>query len=229
MKWVLAAISIVVIVLLGMAAANYFYQQEFVDFLNGLGWGKLAGFASGSWWVNIPTWVLAIGVLSGMWFTWRQIGQARESTNAQIAVELFGQLRSEETLKILRYIYGLAPNEDGKYLSIVHKNEIDHVLNKFNMLGALVAQGIVDRQLTIEAFGGYAALRCWYKLHKYIREEQCRRGWYQENYEVFARFSLDYFEKAEIPVKLDKVDLVKVLRENLSLRPRTLKEIKKGR
>ena len=68
-------------------------------------WGWTAVYA-------IATCVLAGGIGVAIWqiietrrSTNKQLNAARESTNAQIAVELFKELRSTDALKKLRSIY----------------------------------------------------------------------------------------------------------------------------
>jgi len=172
----------------------------------------------------IATWTLALGVFLAI----LQIIEARKSTNAQIAIELFGELRNYETVEKLRSIYDLKP-EDLKTLSSDKKKEIDYVLGGLDVLGALVNNGIIDEKLAIETYGGFSALRCWYKLcEDYIRVEQRNRGYYYENYETFVRLALDYFKKAKMPIRLDEVDLVEELQKD-ELNPRSLKQIKRDR
>ena len=55
----------------------------------------------------IATCVLAISIVLAFY----QLKQARRSTNAQIAIELFHELRNEETKDILRFIYQLRPGD----------------------------------------------------------------------------------------------------------------------
>lgn len=81
------------------------------------------------------------------------------------------------------------------------------------MLGSLVNKEIVDKQLAIEAFGGAPALRCWYKLVGYIRNETCKRGYFLDNYEVFTRASLEYFDKKDAKVNFYKEDSSKLPEE----------------
>ena len=103
----------------------------------------------------IATWLLAGGVV----FAILQLRQARLNTKAQIAMDLYRELRNYETVEKIRSIYGLKP-EDTKYLPTNKKKDIDYVLERFNMLGALVAQDIIDKQLAIETYSGHPALRC---------------------------------------------------------------------
>ena len=159
---------------------------------------------------------------------------ARNSTNAQIAMGLFKELRDSETIEKLRSIYNLNP-EDFENLQDDKKKEIDYILDRLDTLGNLVTEGIIDKKLAIETYGGPPALRFWHKLKDYIRAKRDDRGYYGENFEIFTRLSLDYFKEAGIKVKFyregeeDKgIDLVTELQRD-ELRPRSLKEIKRDR
>ena len=191
----------------------------------------------------IATWALA----GGLGFAFWQMRQARRSTNAQVAVELFKELRKDEVLQILRRIYdqGL---ENIKNLTNDDKNEITYVLERLGMLGALIDRGIIDEALAIDVYGGATALKCWYLLRDYIREVRDRQGlqWciYVEDFaaRVFEHWSgrrpeewaLYYRDKGEgiglveqLKNRPKPLDLVKWLRNNEELRPRRLKEILK--
>jgi hypothetical protein len=189
-------------------------------------WQVLTGFA---------TWVLAGGVFLAFW----QIREARKSTNAQIAMDLFRELRSDKILDIIRYIYNLQPNEDGKCITEKHKHDIDYILNRLDILGILVDEGIVDKRIAIDGYAGVTALRCWYILHQYIWKLRCQRGYFGENTENFTRLCMDYFLKHNIEVNLykeaenrtkpSKIPLITLLMLDSSIRPRNLKEIKRDR
>jgi hypothetical protein len=219
--------------------------------MNSVGWRIvvwfLAGVAiytiirnwGGIWWDSqawqivaaIGTWILAGGVV----FAFLQVRQSRKSTNAQIAVELFRELRGTDNISGLRAIYSLTPDKFAN-LSRAILDQIDSVLERLDMLGGLVAKGIIDEELAIENFAGPPAMRCWYQLaENLIRPRQGERGWYCENYEDFTRRSLDYFKKTNNkiwfyrePEKDKRIDLVAELQKD-KLRPRSLKEIKKER
>jgi len=184
----------------------------------------------------------AVGALAtcilagGIFFAIRQFRQAKLSTNAQIAVELFCELRSEKVVEILRFIYSLNREEDMQNLPSVDRNNIGYVLGRYEILGALVGKGIIDRKLAMETYGGHPVIRCWYQLCKqYIRKEQNRRGYFHDNYEIFARQCLEHFSHEHIRVGLGnkyykKENLVVELKNELKeFRPRSLGEIKKDR
>lgn len=186
----------------------------------------------------IATIVLASSVFIAFW----QIKQGRRSTDAQIAMGLFRELRHKETIDKLRLVYKLTENDLGNLSDKTKKdndienkrNAIDYLLDRLDTLGNLVAKGIIDKKLAIETYGGPPALRFWYKLKDYIRDEQNRRGYYGESFEGFVRLSLDYFKVKNIPVNFywdgdkNRVDLITELHRP-ELRPRSLREIKKLR
>jgi hypothetical protein len=192
-------------------------------------WEVLTGFA---------TWVLAGGVFLAFW----QIGQARKSTNAQIAMDLFRELRSDRALGILRFIYSLKPEENRQTLHSIDLHSIDYVLDRFDMLGALVDDRIVDTRLAIDVYAGVTALRCWYVLHQYIWKVRDRRKYFGENVEAFTNRCLYYFDNNEIEVGFENKyiiipDLVKELKDakeqkdevKKKLYPRSFDEIKRDR
>ena len=185
----------------------------------------------------ISTWVLAVGVVFAIW----QVRQARLSTNAQIAMDLFKELRDEETIKKLRMIYDsvydLSKPLDIKDLKDHEekKNDIDFVIDRFDVLGVLVDKGIVDDKLAIDAYAGTPSLRCWYILREYIKEVRKDRGYFGDNLEGFARLSLEHFKETHIKVKFYKkyeedkgIDLVTKLQEK-ELQPRCFEKIRKDR
>lgn len=181
----------------------------------------------------VATSVLALTIFVAIW----QIKEARRSTNAQIAVSLFSELRSPEVIRMLRSIYALT-QDDFKNSTIEKKMVyflIDHVVHRFDLLGGLVRKGIIDKELAIESYAGPPALKCWYQLCKhYIKKARDERGFYAENYEDFARRSLDYFKERHIQVFWRKgkeeaaIDLVIELQKE-ELHPRSMEEIEQER
>lgn len=144
----------------------------------------------------IATCVLALGVF----FAFRQIIQVKRSTNAQIAMDLFKELRNMDTIAKIRFIYNLK-SDDFRSLSRNEEKNIDYVLDRFDTLGRLMIENIIDKELAIETYGGPAALRCWYVLCKeFIRQKQKDRGYYCHNYEHLTRCCLDYFQKNNIDI-----------------------------
>lgn len=83
--------------------------------------------------------------------------------------------------------------------------------------------------MVVEIAFGLASVRCWYKLHKYIKQEQRKRGYFGDNFEAFTSACLEYFERKKIPVKLyweakKSIDLIEELNKE-ELCPRSRKEI----
>jgi cbb3-type cytochrome oxidase subunit 3 len=180
----------------------------------------------------IATAVATIFIIGGIIFAFRQISEARKSTNAQSALELFRELRNPETIEKLRLIYELTQDEFDNLPSEKSK-EIDYVIDKYGALKIWVDTGIIDKKIAVEA--GPSALRCWYRLHSYIKNVRDQRGYYGYNFEAFVRLALDHFRKRGIWVKLwqeghqgEDVDLVTELQDE-RIRPRNLKEIEKDR
>jgi len=139
--------------------------------------------------VAIATWFLAGGIFVAIWQIIVTRENARKGTNAQLAVELSRELSSEEVRNTLRDIYRLPESVQnlrscGKNDSEIH--DIDSVLHRFNLLGALVSQGIFDERLAIEAYGGVPVLKCWYQLREYIRRERDRRS------SLFCKYMEDF-------------------------------------
>jgi hypothetical protein len=104
------------------------------------------------------------------------------------------------------------------------KNEIDHIIDWLDTLGYMVRKEIIDKDLSVDVFGGVTSLRCWYKLARFIIEERDERGYYAENFEGLVRCSIQYFQHAGKTVKLNKVDLVDYFNKN-NLMPRTFDAI----
>ena len=177
----------------------------------------------------IATCVLALTVIIAI----SQIKVARRSTNAQIFVGLYKELRDETAIKKLRNIYEATKSAMKNSKDV--QRDIDYVLDRLDTLGSLVSNKIIDKKLAIETYGGPPALRCWYCAKEYIRAEQDYRGYYAENFEAFVKLSLDYFNSNGIRVTLYRegkkhkaIDLVKELQkpELGDLRPRSAKDIR---
>jgi hypothetical protein len=164
----------------------------------------------------IATCVAVGGVGVAIW----QIREMRKSTNAQIAMDLFNELRDNKTVEKLQAIYNDFRNDDS----------IRYILDRFEVLGLLVEKGIVDEDLAIHAYGGASALRCWYKLSQYIKQKSDDLGPWKINYEIYCRRCLEYFINHEIPVKIIErgvsTDIITKLLEPKN-KPRTRKEIEK--
>jgi hypothetical protein len=157
-----------VIFLLVCAVLNLLFQDTIVTFLN-QHIPSLAGFFSGPWWQSVPAWLLAIAASITLFITIYQSEQSRKSTNAQIAMGIFKELRSLETVRRLQAIYKREDNDPNK-LHDTENDDITYIVDRFEILGILVDKGIVDEDIAINAYGGASALRCWYKLHNYIKK-----------------------------------------------------------
>ena len=186
----------------------------------------------------IATCILAGGIFFAIW----QIIEARRSTQAQIAMDLFRELRGDKALKILRFIYSLKPREDMQTLHTVDRYSIEYILDRLDVLAVLVDKGIIDDKLAIDAYAGVTALRCWYVLRQFIEEIRDKRKYFGDNFEAFTNHCVEYFNGAGIKVGFENAyvtieDLVRKLKElekekdesKKKLYPRSLKEIKSDR
>ena len=181
----------------------------------------------------IATCIAAGGVGVAIW----QINESRKSTNAQIAMDLFKELRSVKALRRLQDIYKREDSDPNK-LNDNAKEDISYILDRFEVLGILVDKGIVDEDIAIHAYGGASALRCWYRLHNYIKVIRNERGPYKLNFEIYTRRCLEYFPQKGIEVKLTleskigeekkTVDIIAELQKP-EFKPRTRKEIENDR
>lgn len=181
--------------------------------------------------------MLAGGVAAAI----QQIYETRKSTNAQIAMDLFRELRDKKTMAETRKIYAL-PDNFSEPENEYQKEIIEYLISQLNFLGVLVEKGIIDKELAPDAYAGTTSLRCWYKLHKYIWEERCKRKYFGEYFEGFTNRSCQYFKdnKIEVGFKNQYIiidDLVKTLldakrnsdKSKKRLYPRSICEIKRAR
>ena len=184
----------------------------------------------------LATCVLAGGII----LAFKQVQQMRRSTNAQIAVNLFRIIRSEDSLEKLRFIYRFQHPlthkevQDLHYIDLgssniaIDKEAIDSLLDQFDVLGGLVKHQVVDDEIAIEVYAGAPVLRCWYQLKDYIMKERDIRGsYYCENLQGIAVRVLQYIK--EHPSRRDwvlfrpgmggePINLFEVLSEDLDLR-----------
>jgi len=207
----------------------------FVSFYSKFDWDVLLGFA---------TWVLAAGVAFAIWQiietrenTNRQLEASRKSTNAQIAMDLFKELRDKKTMAEIRKIYNLPDNysePENEYQTGI----IEYLISRLNILGVLVEKGLIDKELAPDAYAGTTSLRCWYKLHKYIWKERCKRKYFGEYFESYTNRCCQHFEDNNIEVGFSTIDdLVKKLlnakeeqdKSKKMLYPRSLQEIREDR
>lgn len=151
--------------------------------------------------IAIGTWVSTFIVGLGIGFGFLQLREARLGTNAQIAIDMFEELRSKESLETLRFIYDLNPdNPVIVFNSDLHN--IEYFLDRFNLLSILVKKGIVDRNLAIDTFAGASFLRCWYVLHIFINDMRVKqnRKSYCYPFEGFTHLCMEDFKKRGITV-----------------------------
>jgi hypothetical protein len=110
---------------------------------------------------------------------------------------------------VLREVYEVVPDDYETY-SEQQQGDIDYLLDRYNLLGSLVHQGIVDKKLALEAYGGAAILRCWYQLVRYVRNQQERRRYYAEDFENLAYYTWKYFKYFRIHVAFSNSREVRV-------------------
>ncbi len=210
-----------------------------------LDWQVLTGFA---------TWLLAGGIGIAIWqivvmreSANKNLEATRQSTNARIAMDLFRELRSEETVEKFRHIDNIKPGEDAQtvhtidlHSHTIDLHSIDYVLARLDFLGVLVGKEIIDKRLAIDGYAGVTALRCWYALHQYIHKVRHDRGYFGDNFEAFANCSMEYFHEIGTEVAFSNPyvtieDLVEKLKgakddkdeTTRKLYPRSLDEIRK--
>lgn len=196
-------------------------------------WEVLTGFA---------TWILAGGVVVAIWqaayYKYQadeQADKSRKSINAQVAVELFKELRSEDTKKTLRYIYNLSSKRISENFDKL-PYKVKHITDKFELLGVLVNEGIVDERLAIETYAGPPVLKCWYQLGEcYIKEMRKKRGLFGKYFEDFAArtfmYQRDNSPKSEWicfrrGTRGEKVNLVKYYIDHPKIQPTCQKSFK---
>lgn len=164
-----------------------------------------------NWWdwteiMAIATWILAAGVGVAIWQTSHAKSQAdqqaevaRNSMKAQIAVELFEMLRHANILDTFRKIYDLEPADVRRVVAgknkadVILRQQIGGILDKFELLGALVHQGIIDEHIAIEVYGGPSVLKCWYQLgDDYIKKIREKRGLFCKYVEDLAARTFNF-------------------------------------
>lgn len=138
----------------------------------------------------IATCFLAVGIV----FAILQLRQARLSTNAQLAIELFHGLRSINMKDVLRDIIYKEKRETIMKLPKDKMKQIEEVIDWLDLLGGLVKGRIIDEKLAIETYAGAPALRCWYQLGEhFIPTVAQERGSYCLNLEDFVKRTLKYY------------------------------------
>ncbi len=143
-----------------------------------------------------------------------ELPELKRVRNAQVAIDIYNELRTEKGLESLRKIYRL---EDGTVPENMEV-EVERVLDRLELLGALVTANVMDKDVALRLVRGQP-LRCWYKLRQYIEHQrQRRRGHYARHVEYYAHLSLKH-QYENVPPKewtsLEGVDLVTKLKEEL--------------
>ncbi len=196
-NWITRNIWLFIVILLAIAV--FFVITDF--FWNWWDWTEI---------MAIATWILAAGVGVAIWQAAHSKSQAdkqaevsRNSMKAQIAVELFDMLRHTNILDTFRKIYNLEPAQVRRLLEhpnkadVVLRQQIGGVLDKFELLGALVHQGIIDEHIAIEVYGGPSVLKCWYQLGAdYIKRVREKRGLFCKYVEDLASRTFNYQRKS---------------------------------
>lgn len=178
----------------------------------------------------LATWLLAGGVL----LTFHQINEAKQSNSTQIILQIYRDFRRSGNIKKLRTIYLLEEPKNNDVLPPEEKlNDINYVLDTLEVVGHLSNKKVLEQWIVIETAFGLAALRCWYKLHRYIKELQAKRGYFADNFEAFTFSCIEYFERENIQPKLQlndrkPIDLLEELKKP-EICPRSYKKIRKQR
>jgi hypothetical protein len=170
--------------------------------------------------------VLTIGFIIGI----VKYLQFRRRDDAKLAIDLFRDFRSDEFKAVIRSIYSVKP-EQWATLADYQRVRFDHLVDWLNLLGAVTRNREINENLAIETLGGPTAIRCWYRLLPYLRQETERRGFYCDSFEDFTRRSLIHFKERGVPIWFnwgnERVELVALLQKQ-EFKPRTMEEIRAG-
>jgi hypothetical protein len=170
--------------------------------------------------------ILTIGFIIGI----VKYLQFRRRDDAKLAIDLFRDFRSDEFKSVIRSIYSVKP-EQWSTLADYQRVRIDHLVDWLNLLGAVTRNKEINENLAIETLGGPTAIRCWYRLLPYLRQETARRGFYCDTFEDFTRRSLIHFKERGVPIWFnwgsERVELIALLQKP-ELKPRTMEEIRAG-
>mgnify|MGYP005854391825 CR=1 FL=1 len=172
---------------------------------------------------------IAVVILAiGFFYAITKYLQFRRRDDAKLALDFFRDFRSDDFKAVIRSIYGVKP--DGwNTLADYQRVRIDHLVDWFNLLGAVTRNREINENLAIETLGGPTAIRCWYRLRPYLRQETERRGFFCDDFEDFSRRSLTHFRRRGIPIWFnwadERVELVEHLQQP-ELKPRSIEEIR---
>ncbi|ADJ25521.1 hypothetical protein Dehly_0194 [Dehalogenimonas lykanthroporepellens BL-DC-9] len=172
---------------------------------------------------------VAVVVLAiGLFYAVNKYLQFRRRDDARLAIDFFRDLRSDEFKAVIRSIYGVKTGE-WSGLADYQRVRIDHLVDWFNLLGAVTRNREINENLAIETLGGPTAIRCWYRLVPYLRQETERRGFFCDDFEDFTRRSLTHFRRRGITIWFswgdERVELVEHLQQ-ADIKPRSIEEIR---
>jgi hypothetical protein len=129
---------------------------------------------------------VAVTVLAiGFFFAINKYLQFRRRDDAKLAIDFFRDLRSDDFKAVIRSIYSVRP-EQWSTLADYQRVRIDHLVDWFNLLGAVTRNREINENLAIETLGGPTTIRCWYRLLPYLRQESERRGFFCDDFEDFT-------------------------------------------
>ena len=172
---------------------------------------------------------IAVIILAiGFFFAINKYLQFRRRDDAKLAIDFFRDLRSDDFKAVIRSIYSVRP-EQWSTLADYQRVRIDHLVDWFNLLGAVTRNREINENLAIETLGGPTTIRCWYRLLPYLRQESERRGFFCDDFEDFTRRSLTHFKRRGIPIWFrwgeERVELIDRLQQP-EIKPRTMEEIR---
>ena len=143
----------------------------------------------------IATCVLAVSIFLAIW----QAGEARRNRNAQLAVDLSQEFRGIETREVFRLIYYsiyegddvLKDRRRGQQLNELEYRKVADVIDRMELVGVLVARGIVDESLAIGLFKR-PLIGCWARLSGFIDRRREERGYYARYFQDSAKRCVKY-------------------------------------
>lgn len=149
----------------------------------------------------------------------QQLREMKRSTQTQLVLPLFKELRSSDARSELRdYVYKL--DRDKPVVNKKNSGAIEEVVNRINMLGILVWEGIVDESLAMKSTRS-SAIRAWYKLENYIRLERDKRGqyaiWFEDYVSRCLRYEQENLSEAD-QAKLEGKNLVEELKKERGIK-----------
>jgi hypothetical protein len=141
----------------------------------------------------IATCVLAVGIGIAVW----QVRETRKSTAAQFAIDLSRKLH-EIGRKTFLLVYCVLCEDDvlkdkrnGREISESSRITIGNIIDHFELLGTLVAHGIIDKKIAINLFKG-PVIRYWSRLEPLVKRRREIRGYYSKYFEYFTKQCVKY-------------------------------------